>query len=62
VPPAELGWLFVEFREPATRCRFDDCRHLVEPNCAVRAAVDAGQIALSRFASYRQIALAAVAS
>ncbi len=62
LPPAELGWLFVEFREPATRCRFDDCRHLVEPDCAVRAAVAAGGIAASRFTSYRQIALAPVAS
>jgi ribosome biogenesis GTPase len=62
VPPAELGWLFVEFREPATHCRFDDCRHLVEPDCAVRTAVADGRIAASRFTSYRQIALAPVAS
>jgi len=58
VPPAELARLFVEFREPATRCRFGDCRHLAEPDCAVREAVDAGAIAPSRYASYRLIALA----
>ena len=46
-----------ELREPATRCRFADCRHLSEPGCAVRAAVDAGQIAASRYASYRELAL-----
>ena len=57
LPPSELANLFVEMREPATRCRFDDCRHLVEPDCAVRAAVAAGTIAPSRYASYRQIAL-----
>ena len=62
VPPAQLAGLFVEFREPATRCRFDDCRHLVEPDCAVREAVEEGRIAPSRYASYRQIALAPVAS
>ena len=57
MPPAELPQLFVEMREPATRCRFDDCRHLVEPDCAVREAVDEGTIAASRYASYRELAL-----
>lgn len=56
VPPDELTALFVEMREPAERCRFDDCRHLVEPDCAVRAAVAAGSISPSRYASYRAIA------
>jgi ribosome biogenesis GTPase len=55
----EVGWLFVEMREPATRCRFANCRHLSEPGCAVRQAVDAGQIALSRYASYVEIVAAA---
>ncbi|HTJ27434.1 MAG TPA: ribosome small subunit-dependent GTPase A [Candidatus Limnocylindria bacterium] len=55
MPATELGYLFVELREPATRCRFADCRHLSEPECAVRAAVDAGRIAPSRYASYREI-------
>ncbi len=58
MPPAELGWLFREMREPATRCRFADCRHLSEPDCAVRAAVEAGTIAASRYASYRALATA----
>ena len=57
VPPAELASLFVEMREPATRCRFDDCRHLAEPDCAVREAVDEGRIAPSRYASYRELAV-----
>ena len=58
VPPSELAHLFVEMREPARHCRFDDCRHLVEPGCAIRDAAAAGAIAPSRYASYRQIALA----
>jgi ribosome biogenesis GTPase len=57
MPPAELPQLFIEMREPATRCRFDDCRHLVEPDCAVREAVAEGLIAASRYASYRELAL-----
>ena len=58
LPPLALAQLFVEMREPATRCRFDDCRHLAEPDCAVREAVELGQIAPSRYASYRELALA----
>ena len=53
--PVELADLFVELREPARACRFFDCRHLSEPDCAVRAAVEAGGIALSRYASYRAL-------
>jgi ribosome biogenesis GTPase / thiamine phosphate phosphatase len=58
IPQAELTQLFREMREPATRCRFDDCRHLAEPDCAVREAVDEGRIAPSRYASYRELATA----
>jgi ribosome biogenesis GTPase len=57
LPAVELARLFVEMREPATRCRFDDCRHLAEPDCAVREAVASGAIAASRYASYREMAL-----
>ncbi len=55
MPAVELAQLFVELREPARRCRFSDCRHLSEPGCAVRAAVEAGTIAKSRYESYREI-------
>ena len=58
MPAAELPRLFAEMREPATRCRFDDCRHLAEPDCAVREAVAEGRIAASRYASYREHATA----
>lgn len=59
MPANALAWLFVEMREPATRCRFADCRHLSEPDCAVRRAVDEGRIAASRYASYVEIVGAA---
>ena len=35
------------------RCRYPDCRHLREPECAVKAAVAAGEIAKERYASYQ---------
>lgn len=48
---------FREMREPALRCRFTDCMHLREPDCAVQAAVAEGCIAPSRYASYRKMLL-----
>jgi ribosome biogenesis GTPase / thiamine phosphate phosphatase len=52
-----LSAAFREMREPALRCRFTDCTHLHEPDCAVQAAVSQGLIAGSRYASYRKILL-----
>ena len=36
-------------------CRFDDCRHLREPGCAVREALERGEIAPSRYESYARL-------
>lgn len=55
IDPPELIACFRDLREPATRCRFRDCRHLSEPGCGVRAAVEAGSLAQSRYASYAAI-------
>jgi ribosome biogenesis GTPase len=46
---------FIEFRPRAATCRFTDCTHRAEPGCAVRAAVEAGEVAASRYASYLAI-------
>lgn len=46
---------FPEFREYAPQCRFNDCTHDHEPQCAVRAAVDSDEIAAARYASYRKM-------
>ncbi len=46
---------FREIRDLALHCRFANCRHLNEPGCAVRAAVDRGEIAASRYESYRKL-------
>jgi ribosome biogenesis GTPase len=48
---------FREIRELAHRCRFSDCTHLTEPDCAVQAAVSEARIAPSRYASYRKMLL-----
>jgi ribosome biogenesis GTPase len=41
-----------DFRPRLGECRFADCRHLKEPDCAVRAAVERGQIARERYDFY----------
>jgi ribosome biogenesis GTPase / thiamine phosphate phosphatase len=51
--PTSLGFLDVAQRAP--RCRFDDCRHLKEPACAVRAASESGEISPRRYESYRRL-------
>jgi ribosome biogenesis GTPase len=50
---ASLG--FVELQTLAPACRFSDCRHLQEPHCAVRQAVDAGRMSARRYESYRRL-------
>lgn len=50
--PADLARGFVEFAPLLGRCRFNDCSHVDEPGCAVRAAVDEGRIDAERYASY----------
>jgi len=48
--PERIAEAFVEMRPYLGHCRFRDCRHDEEPECALRAAVDAGRIARHRLA------------
>ncbi len=47
-----LDQCFPEFRPYIGHCRFVDCTHLVEPGCALRAAVAQGDISAQRYESY----------
>jgi len=47
---------FIEFRPFLGACRFRDCRHLTEPDCAITAAGVEGRISERRLASYRRLA------
>jgi len=51
----ELGHFFPEMRALMNDCRFNDCRHINEPGCAVLAALQSGDIAPSRYESYLSI-------
>ena len=48
--PAAIPEAFVEVRPFLGHCRFRDCHHDREPDCAVRAAVERGQVAPHRLA------------
>jgi ribosome biogenesis GTPase len=52
IEPAELASCFPEMRPFLGECRFQDCRHRTEPGCAIRAAVERGDIAADRLESY----------
>ena len=50
-----LDECFREFRAHIPNCKFGNCTHRVEPGCAVREAVSAGEISAERFDSYLRL-------
>ncbi|MGB5209081.1 MAG: ribosome small subunit-dependent GTPase A [Gammaproteobacteria bacterium] len=46
---------FREISQRSADCRFSDCMHLKEPDCAIKQAVDAGKITARRYESYRRL-------
>jgi ribosome biogenesis GTPase len=50
--PAELVRFYPEIAAVADRCRFPDCSHTHEPDCAVKTAVEQGQVSAMRYHSY----------
>jgi len=50
-----LQYAFPDFGKFIGRCRFDDCSHRKEPGCAVREALEAGQIEPTRYDSYLRL-------
>ena len=53
VADVEAG--FIEFQQHLGHCRFRNCSHEHEPGCALLAAVDSGEIAAERLASFKHI-------
>jgi len=51
----ELSHYFPEMRQLMNQCRFNNCRHINEPGCVVLAAVEEGDIEVSRYESYLSI-------
>lgn len=55
LPAESLDQCFREFRPYLGECRFQDCRHEVEPQCAVQAAVASGAVDRGRYESYLKL-------
>ena len=51
----QLEYAFIEFRPYLGKCRFNNCKHIHEPDCAVMNAVHAGKISATRLASYQEL-------
>lgn len=51
----ELEHAFIEFRPFLGKCRFNNCKHLQEPDCAIKDAVTANQITPERLAIYKML-------
>ena len=52
---AGLDDVFAEITSVAKACRFSDCSHDAEPGCAVRAAIESGEIDVDRFSRWRKL-------
>lgn len=50
-----LQGTFEEIESVAAHCRFEDCHHRGEPDCAVRQAVEDGKLSAARLASYHRM-------
>ena len=50
-----LQYAFPDFGRFIGKCRFDDCSHRKEPDCAVRAAWESGEIEKTRYDSYLRL-------
>jgi ribosome biogenesis GTPase / thiamine phosphate phosphatase len=55
IPKEELCHYLPEMKALMNECRFNNCIHINEPGCAVKAAVERGDISLSRYESYLAI-------
>ncbi len=52
---ADLTKSFADIEELAQRCHYSDCKHIHEPKCAVREAVENGTLSIERLESYLKL-------
>jgi ribosome biogenesis GTPase len=62
IDAGDVDECFPEFRPWLGTCRFADCKHLVEPGCAVRDAVASGAVSRARYESFVKLREELVAS
>ena len=51
----QIAWGYREFQPFFGQCRFNDCRHINDPDCAIRTAVEAGTIAKNRYQRFLKL-------
>ena len=57
VESGDTGQAFSDIEALAAQCRFSDCRHETEPGCAVKTAVESGELSEERLESYKKLKL-----
>jgi ribosome biogenesis GTPase len=55
LPPSSLAGFYPEMDRYIQDCRFSNCSHIIEPGCAIKNAVDKGQISKLRYKNYTQL-------
>ena len=55
MPVEQITRGFIEFRDYLGGCKFRDCKHMNDPGCLIREAVEEGKISSARFDSYHRI-------
>ena len=50
-----MSHYFPEMRKRMNECKFNNCKHMNEPKCAIKEAIEAGEIDESRYATYMQL-------
>lgn len=55
IPKQELSHYFPEMRIRLNDCQFNNCLHINEPGCAIKRAVESGEISMDRYVSYCMI-------
>ncbi|MCP4946832.1 MAG: ribosome small subunit-dependent GTPase A, partial [Aestuariibacter sp.] len=55
LPEERITWGFKEFRDYLGGCKFRDCKHLNDPGCIIRQAVEDGEIDAQRYENYHKI-------
>lgn len=52
---ADLETSFADVENLSEKCKFGDCSHTAEPDCAIRSAIDTGNLDVKRFENYKKI-------
>lgn len=55
IEKSDLAEYFPDINKLSAGCRFDDCHHINEPDCAVKKAVGSGMLFTDRYKSYKRL-------